>query len=466
MQDSIFCDFKPPLNSQTAKIEASRCHYCYDAPCIQACPTEIDIPSFIRKISNGNLRGAAQDILSANVMGGTCARVCPVEVLCHSACVREVGEGKSVEIGLLQRFATDQFFEGPPESTQNLFERAPLHGKKVAVVGGGPAGLSASHRLALLGYAVTLFEARSKVGGLNEYGLAPYKVTSEGVQQEIDWILGVGGIDLKLNCALGTDVSLDSLRTEFDAVFLALGLGGVKKLGIPGEDQPGVFEASRFIEKIRQTTRIADLPVGRSAVVIGGGSTAIDIAIELKCLGAESVTIVYRGSEEKMSATLHERELARTAGVVICTSGRPVRILGNASGVAAVEFERTDRNAGERFELVANQVFKAIGQTLAVDAEVLRSIGLKGGRISVGNPGEIKPFETAIPGIFAGGDCIGLGEDLTVTAVQHGKLVAYAIHQSLFKEKSGDINYGRSHLSNRRGEITQSFLAGFSTANG
>ncbi|MGK5084680.1 NAD(P)-dependent oxidoreductase [Bdellovibrionota bacterium FG-1] len=425
----IFCALQPPLNLKQAQIEASRCYYCYDAPCIQACPTQIDIPSFIRKISNGNLKGAALDILSANIMGGTCARVCPVETLCQKACVREKPEQKPVEIGRLQQFATDEF----RKTGEQPFQRGKPNGLKVAVVGAGPAGLSCAHRLAMLGYEVTVFEAKNKAGGLNEYGLAPYKMTDGFAQREVQFILGVGGIELQHGRALGRDFTLAELKAKYAAVFLGIGLGGVNALGVPGEDLPGVYDAAKVIELIRQAQDLASVPVGRNVVVIGGGNTAVDIAIQMKRLGAENVTMVYRRGVEQMGATRHEQELAQKNGVLIKTWVKPARLVGDSTGVSAAEFEFTElgadgklRGTGRFVSFHADQVFKAIGQTL-----VCESFSGKTGKIEV-----TEEFETTIPGVYAGGDCVAAGEDLTVTSVQQGKLAALSIHKKLGEKKA------------------------------
>ena len=244
-----FNDVHPPLDRKAALIESSRCYFCYDAPCIEACPTGIDIPSFIRKISTDNVRGAAQDILDENILGGACARVCPTEVLCQQACVRNAQEAKPVQIGLLQRYATD----AQMGSDVHPFVRAELSGKKVAVVGAGPAGLACAHRLAVLGHDVVIFDAKPKAGGLNEYGIAAYKVPDEFAQREVDFVLSIGGIEISNNLALGRDFSLADLRRDYDAVFLGMGLGGVRALGLEGENLDGVYNAVVFIAELRQS---------------------------------------------------------------------------------------------------------------------------------------------------------------------------------------------------------------------
>jgi dihydropyrimidine dehydrogenase (NAD+) subunit PreT len=437
-----------PLDLKTAKIEASRCYYCYDAPCIKACPTEIDIPSFIRKISNQNVKGAALDILGANIMGGTCARVCPVETLCQQACVREKSEAKPVQIGLLQKFATDEYFKRYPTAPTDEpeFKRAKSHGKKVAIVGAGPAGLACAHRLAMLGYEATLFEAREKSGGLNEYGLAPYKMTGDFAQQEIEFILSVGGIKIENNKRLGRDFTLTELQKKYSAVFLAIGLGGTKVLGIPGETLGGVSNAVDMIEKIRQSHALdheqnhgalgalSKIPVPSHVVVIGGGNTAIDIAIQMKKLGSEFVTLAYRRGRAEMGATSVEIDLAQKNGVLILNWLRPVKIEGAAGAAESIQFETTENRGaelagtGQFINLKAGAIFKAIGQTLASDFVMGEGQKFKTnhGKIVVA-----QNFETSVLGVFAGGDAVEPGLDLTVTAVQQGKLAALAIHQKL-----------------------------------
>jgi dihydropyrimidine dehydrogenase (NAD+) subunit PreT len=426
-----FDDIKPPLDHRQVLVETSRCHFCYDAPCVEACPTGIDIPSFIRKIGTGNLKGAAIDILEENIMGGACARVCPTEILCEDACVRNAGERKPVKIGLLQRHATDWLLDKEIEP----FRRAADSGKRVAIVGGGPAGLSCAHRLALRGHAVTIFEARDRLGGLNEFGIAAYKVPDDFAQREVAFILSVGGIEPRLNQVLGRDITLAALRRQYDAVFLAIGLAGTRALAVTGETLAGVEDAVAYIDRLRQATDLARLPMGRRVVVIGGGNTAIDAAVQSKRLGAEEVTIAYRRGIEQMPATWHERAFAQTNNVVIRPWAHPLRIIGANGRVTAVEFEHTQLDeagsltgSGDRFTLDADMVFKAIGQILVPTplgdgtADIL---DLHDGRIAVDDM-----RETSLSGVWAGGDCVA-GPDLTVQAVQDGKIAAQAIDRRL-----------------------------------
>ncbi|CAO3437917.1 NAD(P)-dependent oxidoreductase [Azospirillum doebereinerae] len=424
---SPYADLTPPLTAVQALAESNRCLFCYDAACVRACPTGIDIPAFIRSIATGNLRGAARTILSENIMGGTCGRVCPTETLCEQACVRNTAEERPVAIGRLQRHATDRLLD---TATTHPFARAEATGKRVAVVGAGPAGLSCAHRLAMLGHAVTVFEAKPKAGGLNEYGLAPYKMADDFAQREVAFILGIGGIAVEHGRRLGADLSLEDLQKDFDAVFLGVGLGGNNRLGIPGEDRPGVEDATAFIERVRQATpqapAMAPLAMmGRRVVVIGGGNTAVDAAIQAKRLGAEAVTLAYRRGRGQMGATPWEQELAQTNGVVLVTFAGPVSI-----GDDGVTFERTRledgrlAGTGETFVLAADMVLKAVGQTL--DRAALAGVTLAGNKIAVD-----EGYRTTLAKVFAGGDCVASGEDLTVQSVQDGKLAALSIHRHL-----------------------------------
>ena len=423
-----FADIEEPLDAKRALVDASRCYFCYDAPCIEACPTGIDIPGFIRKIATSNVKGAAHTILEQNIFGGACARVCPTEVLCERACVRNLSEDKPVNIGALQRYAVDHLFA---LGTQP-FQRRARTGRRVAVVGGGPAGLACAHRLALLGHEAMVFEARDKLGGLNEYGVAAYKVPDDFAQREVRFVLSLGGIEARTNQALGREITLSHLRRAFDAVFLGVGLAGVNALAAEGETLGGVEDAVAYIARLRQATDKSKLPVGRRIVVIGGGNTAIDIAVQSKRLGAEDVTIVYRRGAGQMSATLHEQEFAQTNGVKIKHWARPARLLGEAGQVRVAEFEYTRLDGsgrvagtGEYFTLGADTVFKAIGQLLVSDPLVeggRELLQLKAGRIAVDSS-----RATSLPGVYAGGDCVAGGQDLTVQAVEDGKRAAEAI---------------------------------------
>ena len=421
-----FADLHPPLANSEALIAADRCYFCYAAPCTTACPTGIDIPRFIQSIRSGDIEGAAHTILSENIMGGICARVCPTEVLCEEACVRNDHEDKPVDIGLLQRYATDPVFA----SGQQLFARAESSGKRVAVIGGGPAALSCAHRLACLGHEVTIMSRDGKLGGLNEFGIAAYKTVEDFAQREVAWILSIGGIEVQTGVAMGRDHSLAQLCRGYDAVFLAVGLAGVNRLGLESEDLPGVIDAVTYIAELRQATDKTRLPVGRRIVVIGGGMTAIDVAVQSKRLGAEDVTIVYRRGQEQMGASRYEQDLAQGGGVRIKHWARPVRLVGK-DHVTRVELEYTREGpdgrlegTGETFALNADIVFKAIGQEIAWDELGAASAVLRvtNGRIAVD-----ANRKTTIDNVWAGGDCVAGGKDLTVTAVQDGKLAAQAI---------------------------------------
>ena len=428
-----FADSHPPLTPNEALIESDRCYFCYDAPCITACPTGIDIPSFIRKIATGNLKGSGHDILKQNIMGAVCARVCPTEVLCEGACVRNTHEHKPVAIGALQRHATDWLFA----NNIQLFQGGSATGKRVAVVGGGPAGLSCAHRLALLGHSVVVYEARDKLGGLNEYGIAAYKVKDNIAQREVAYLLDIGGIEVRANRTLGRDFKLSELRTNYDAVFLGLGLTGVNTLRLEKQQVSGVHDAVAYIAQIRQAQDLSQLAVGRRVVVIGGGMTAIDIASQIKRLGAEDVTIVYRRGAEHMGASVKEQAWAQTSGVTIKTWAKPSRLAVHNGVLAGVEFEytRVDENGqlgatGETFTLGADMLFKAIGQTFVKSALEggVDLLELKDGRLAVDTD-----RKTSLANVWAGGDCVAGGQDLTVVAVEDGKRAADGIDRALRK---------------------------------
>lgn len=338
--------------------------------------------------------------------------------------MREAAEGKPVEIGRLQRFATD----GLMASGHHPFERADATGKRVAVVGAGPAGLACAHRLAMQGHDVVIFDGRAKPGGLNEYGIASYKSVDNFAQAEVDWLMKIGGISLRSGERLGAELSLEGLRGEYDAVFLGFGLGGVNALRAEGEDRENVLDAVDFIADLRQAGDLSSLPVGRSVVVIGGGMTAVDAAVQSKLLGANEVTIVYRRGQEGMSASRYEQDLATSKGVRLVFNAQPIAVHGNGS-VNEIEFEYTEtsdgalRGTGETFRLSADQVFKAIGQSLE---GAPGGLTLEGNKIAVTGAGR-----TSEAGVWAGGDCASGGDDLTVTAVAEGRDAAMDIHASL-----------------------------------
>ncbi|MFO1140951.1 MAG: NAD(P)-dependent oxidoreductase [Amaricoccus sp.] len=419
-----FADIAPPFTAHEALVAADRCYFCYDAPCISACPTSIDIPMFIRQITGGQPEAAAVTILEQNILGGMCARVCPTETLCEEACVREAAEGKPVEIGRLQRFATDALMGRGPQP----FARAAATGKRVAVVGAGPAGLACAHRLAMLGHEVTLYDARAKAGGLNEFGIAAYKAVEGFAQEEVEWLLAIGGIAVVPGRRLGRDLALGELVEGFDAVFLGIGLSGVRALEAAGADKAGVRPAVDFIAELRQAQDLAALPVGRRVVVIGGGMTAVDAAVQSKKLGAEQGSIVYRRGRERMGASGYEQELAASEGVRIITDAMPVAVTGNgrADGVEfayAIEGAGGLQPTGETFVVEADQVLTAIGQMLGDGTEGLE---IAGGKIAVDGTGR-----TSVPGVWAGGDCASGGDDLTVTAVAEGRDAAIDIDAAL-----------------------------------
>lgn len=424
---SNFADLHPPLDRHEAAVEADRCYFCHDAPCMTACPTSIDIPLFIRQIAAGNPNGAARTILSQNIMGGMCARVCPTETLCEEVCVREVAEGKPVKIGQLQRYATDYLMAA---TDKHPFTRGKKTGKTVAVVGAGPAGLAAAHRLAMHGHAVTVFEARKKSGGLNEFGIAAYKSVDDFAQKEVEFILAIGGITIKHGKKLGKNLSLETLRKDYDAVFLGVGLAGVNALGIDGEKTKGIADAVDYIADLRQSDDLTKMPVGKRVAVIGGGMTAIDVAVQSKLLGAEEVTILYRRSQAEMGASEFEQDLATSKGVVIRHNAMPVKVKRKSGKLAAIVCEKTAasggkiKGTGETFEIACDTMFKAIGQTYVDPAG--GTLKLEKNRIVVDDQ-----KRTSLKGVWAGGDCVFGGKDLTVASVDDGRRAAESIHAFL-----------------------------------
>lgn len=417
-----FADLHPPLTVHEAFVESERCLFCHEAPCQTACPTSIDIPMFIREIAAGHPKSAAKTIFDQNILGGMCARVCPTETLCEEACVRNTAEDQPVKIGLLQRYATDAAMA----EKKHPYLRAASTGKKVAVLGAGPAGLACAHRLAMHGHDVTVFETRKKSGGLNEYGIAAYKSVDDFARKEVDFILAIGGITIEN----GKKPKLAELQKKFDAVFVGIGLAGVNDLGIKHDDAPGIEDAVDYIAELRQAKDLAKLKVGRRVLVIGGGMTAIDVAVQSKLLGAEDVTILYRRGQAHMKASGFEQELAQTKGVKIKHWVAPKKIVvkdGRAVGLVC-DYMAEKRGklsvTGETIEFAADTIFKAIGQTYVNGFG--GALKLEGGRIAVDSE-----RRTSLKGVWAGGDCAAGGKDLTVAAVDDGRRAAESIHAYL-----------------------------------
>lgn len=420
----------PPLSAHEAVVEANRCLYCYDAPCTQACPTHIDIPRFIKKIATGNVLGSAKTILEANFLGATCARVCPVQELCEGACVLG-SDHKPIQIGRLQRYATDYVYQQKTE----VFKAGTPTGRKVAVVGSGPAGISCAAELAKLGHSVTLFEKRELAGGLSTYGIIVLREPVEVALSEVEALKRLG-VEVRTKMELGKNLSFDELRTKFDAVFLGLGLGAVPAMGIPGEEH--IQDGLEWIEASKMKP-LDTIKVGDNVVVVGAGNTAIDAATIAKRLGAERVTMVYRRTEAEMTAYPHEYQFARLEGIDYHFLTQPVRVVTDRGKVVGLECIRMKLGApdasgrpapepvpGSEFVLPADQIIKAIGQEKPALAKEL-GLEAEKGYIRVNHD-----FATSIPGVYAGGDCVrAKGTASTVMAVQDGKLAAKSIHSAL-----------------------------------
>jgi len=397
--DFDFADIAPPLTPDYALLEANKCLFCHDAPCTIACPTHIDVPAFIKKIATGNLRGSARVILEPNPFGHSCARACPVEVLCEGACVLNDRDEQPIKIALLQRHATDYVLE----RKLKLFQAGKPTGKKIAIVGAGPAGLSCARDLRRAGHAVTVFEAKPLPGGLNTYGIAEYKLKADVALAEAQDVLDLG-VELRLGVVVGRDVPLDQLLAEYDAVFVGVGLGKTKALGIPGEDLQGVVDALSFIEHLK-THPYRETSVGKRVVVIGAGNTAIDAVTQAKRLGAATATIVYRRGEADMPCYHYEYELAKRDGCGFRFNAAPQRIIGNGSGgVSGLEV----RTGGGNETIPCDMVIVAIGQ---------------GARTELTWPKED-------PRVFVGGDCANGGAEI-VNAAAEGVAAARRIHQRL-----------------------------------
>jgi len=431
-----FSEINPALTEAEALYEANRCLYCYDAPCTRACPTHIDVPSFIKKIASGNLQGSARVIFDANPIGATCARVCPVDVLCEGACVEKTLLQKPIEIGRLQRYATDHAMGGGKQ----LFTKGEPNGKSVGIVGSGPAGLACAMYLARLGYDVTVYERRALPGGLDTYGMAEYKMSQSVSQAEVEQVAQLGVkflLNTKVVAAAPDDevlgeinrVSFDLLQEWHDAVFLAVGLGETNKLNIPGEEMDGVVDALHFIEKVK-TRDWKSVPLGKSVAVIGAGNTAIDAVTQAKRLGAERVTMVYRRSEKDIPAYDYEYELAKKDGVEFVWQAAPVGILAGENGSAlSLRCEKTDGSL-QLLDISCDMIIKAVGQ------QKMRSFFEKVAGVETDEKGRVvvnENMQTSKPGIFAGGDCVNGGAE-AVDASQMGKLAAQGIHRTLTGE--------------------------------
>ena len=424
-----FSDIHPPFDSkEAALVEANRCLFCYDAPCTKSCPTGINVPKFIKQITTDNIKGSAQTIFLSNIFGGGCSRVCPVEKLCEGACVYNLMHEEPIAIARLQRYATEDAIE----EKWKLFERKPSTGKKVAVVGAGPAGLSCAHVLSREGIDVTVYEKESKGGGLMTYGIAAYKVTPEFCSNEVDFITSLGGIDIKYNHELGKNISLEHLQQHFDAVFLGIGVGLANRLNIPGENSAGVEDAIDFIYRIRDSG-YSNVQVGDNVIVIGMGMTAIDAATQAKRLGAKDVTMVYRRTEAEKGCTQAEMDIARLDGCRMVWLAAPKEVINSDGKVTGLVCDvmklgapdHTGKPApiptGETITLVADMIIKATGQSPFGELVDFYGMNNTKGRVIIN-----ADHSTNLTKVFAGGDCVNGGKEV-VDAVQAGKEAAGAI---------------------------------------
>jgi len=417
-----FSDIHPPFETKDAAlVEANRCLFCYDAPCMKSCPTSIDVPKFIKQITTDNVKGSAHTILSSNIMGAGCSKVCPVEKLCEGACVYNLMDEDPIPIAKLQRYSTEMAMQ----KKWPLFKRKESKGKKVAVIGSGPAGLSCAHVLSREGIDVTVYEKEKQGGGLMTYGIAAYKVTPEFCKDEVDYILSIGGISIKYEQELGKNVHLTDLQKEYDAVYLAMGVGLARKLDIPGEQIEGVVDAISFIYEIRNSG-FSKVAVGDKVAVIGMGMTAIDAATQAKRLGASEVTMLYRRTQEEMPCTEVELDIAKLDGCEIIWLAAPKEIKGadgkvNEMVVEKMKLGEPDQSGrrspvatGEIFSLNVDMVIKAAGQMPYQELVSSNQLENNGGNLKVNNN------QTNLKGVFAGGDCVNGGREV-VDAVQAGK---------------------------------------------
>lgn len=437
--EQVIGDLKPAYTESQAVAEANRCLYCYDAPCTQACPTHINVPEFIRRIATGNYKGSARTILESNILGLSCARVCPVEVLCEGACVYNTQGETPIHIGKLQRFATDWAYE----RGLRTFERGPDTGKTIALIGGGPASLACAHELSCLGHRCVIFESRPFLGGLNSTGIAPYKMLAHVAVREAEYVLGIGGIEVSSGLTVGKDISFADLERQFDAIFIGVGLGPDSRLHLPGEDLPGCVGAVGLIHRIK-TEAGFQLPQCRKAAVVGGGNTALDAVRELKKLGVPEVTLVYRRSEQEMPGYDHEAEWARKEGVSFRFLTQPVAVLGTdrVTGLRCVRMtlgepdesgrRRPIPQEGSEFEIPTDLVVKATGQEkLAALLAPIAGLKMEKGQVVV----DPATGQTGHPQYFAGGDCVNGGKEV-VNAAAEGKLAAQGIDRYLQAQQS------------------------------
>lgn len=426
-----FKELHPPFKDHAAASEAARCLYCYDSPCMKACPTHIDISSFIKKIATGNLFGSAKTILSSNYVALTCAKACPVQVLCEGACVYNDKGEEPIQIGRLQRFVIDNYFDhGMPQ----LFSKKTLNGKKVAVIGSGPAGLCCSAELAMVGYDVTVYEASTIPGGLNTWGIAPYKLRQEDALKEVELIKSFG-VKIITGAAIGKDIPVENLLINFDAVFLGIGLGSSNSLFVPGEELTGIIGATEFIEQVK-TQNWSSVHVGKRVAVIGAGNTAIDAATEAKRLGADQVYVIYRRGPEDMPAYQFEYDLAKRDGIIFYFNSAPVKLIGRKT-VEAIECIRMQQDInkvrrlnplpGSEFTLPVDMVIKAIGQEPQQSfVSSIPGVQLSGGKVIV----DPSTYQTGNPKVFSGGDCANGGKEV-VNAAYEGKMAAISIDKIL-----------------------------------